>query len=130
MPTDIGWKQSIKSRTNFMTLLNETIDEVKTIITLQNELLQKQLVESGAIKPSDIAVDVNSFSTYEKQEEIRECELNMHDNLYLMRIAMLDDSDLIFMNFNELERKIKPYPSDIEDYVDEVNEIKGEMEEY
>ena len=42
---------------------------------------------------------------------------------------MLDDSDLIFMSFNELDIKINGTQSNLENCSDEIDELKGEMEE-
>ena len=74
MPTDIGWKQSKSVRSNIMSLIRDIIKENKKLMQLQYELLQKQLVEAGAIKLSDTDVEVNLFTIYDKKEEIEECE--------------------------------------------------------
>ena len=96
---------------------------------LQYELLQKQLVEAGAIKLSDTDVEVNLFTIYDKKEEIEECESDIKHNLSIMEIAMLDDSDLIFMNIEEIENKTKDCENDVDNCINEIDELRGEMEE-
>lgn len=129
MTANISWNQSKEIRTNIMSLINDTIKENRKLMKLQYEILQKQLVESGAIKLSDTDVEVNVFSIYEKQEEMAECESNIKDNLYILEIALLDDSDLIFMNINEIEDHVDDCNSNMENYIAEIDELKGEMEE-
>ena len=41
---------------------------------------------------------------------------------------MLDDSDLIFMNFSEHDDKINGNESDISNCENEIDELRGEME--
>lgn len=130
MPTKIGWRQSKKVRTNIMSLLEDILKENNRLMTLQHDLLQKQLVESGAIDIADAKIDVNLFQTFEKENEIKECEKNITENTIAMKIALLDDSDLIFMNFDEFEDKINECKSDIDICNEEIGELKGEMEEY
>lgn len=129
MPTDIGWKQSKSVRSNIMSLIRDIIKENKKLMQLQYELLQKQLVEAGAIKLSDTDVEVNLFTIYDKKEEIEECESDIKHNLSIMEIAMLDDSDLIFMNIEEIENKTKDCENDVDNCINEIDELRGEMEE-
>ena len=129
MPTDIGWKQSKSVRSNIMSLIRDIIKENKKLMQLQYELLQKQLVEAGAIKLSDTDVEVNLFTIYDIKEEIEECESDIKHNLSIMEIAMLDDSDLIFMNIEEIENKTKDCENDVDNCINEIDELRGEMEE-
>lgn len=129
MPTDIGWKQSKSVRSNIMSLIRDIVKENKKLMQLQYELLQKQLVEAGAIKVSDTDVEVNLFTIYDKKEEIEECESDIKHNLSIMEIAMLDDSDLIFMNIEEIENKTKDCENDVDNCINEIDELRGEMEE-
>lgn len=129
MPTDIGWKQSKSVRSNIMSLIRDIVKENKKLMQLQYELLQKQLVEAGAIKLSDTDVEVNLFTIYDKKEEIEECESDIKHNLSIMEIAMLDDSDLIFMNIEEIENKTKDCENDVDNCINEIDELRGEMEE-
>ena len=46
-----------------------------------------------------------------------------------MEIAILDDSDLIFMGLDELKGKIDNNKSDIENCENEIDELKEEMED-
>ena len=95
---------------------------------LQNELLQMQIAETEVITLPDMEVEVNDTTIYEKKEAIKECESIITGKLYSMEIAMLDDSDLIFMNFRELEDKINGNESDISNCENEIDELRGEME--
>lgn len=129
MPTDIGWRQSKSVRSNIMSLIRDIAKENKKLMQLQHELLQKQLVEAGAIELSDTDVKVNLFSIYDKKEEIAECESNIEQYLSIMEIAMLDDSDLIFMNINEIESKTKDCENDVDNCINEIDELRCEIEE-
>lgn len=129
MSIDIGWRQSKDVRTNIMSLAKEILKEMQKLMILQNELLQMQVAKTEVIILPNMEVEVNETTIYEKKEEIKECELNIDSKLYTMEIALLDDSDLIFMSFNELDTKINGTESDLENCSDEIDELKGEMEE-
>lgn len=125
MSTNINWKQSKSVRQNQISLLESIMEDTLKINELQHELLQKQLVDNGAINIDDTSIDVNSFSINDKIEEIEECKSNITDNIITLKIATLDDSDLIFMSVNKLEDKINDCQSDIDNCFNEI----GEMEE-
>ena len=129
MTTDIGRRQSKSVRSNIMSLIRDIAKENKKLMQLQHELLQKQLVEAEAIELSDTDVKVNLFSIYDKKEEIAECESNIEQYLSIMEIAMLDDSDLIFMNINEIESKTKDCENDVDNCINEIDELRCEIEE-
>ena len=129
MSIDIGWRQSKEVRMNTMSLAKEILKEMQKLMILQNELLQMQVAKTKGITLPNMEVEVNETTIYEKKEEIKECESNIDSNLYTMEIAMLDDSDLIFMSFSELDNKINGTQSDLENCSEEIYELKGEMEE-
>lgn len=129
MSIDIGWRQSKEVRTNTMSLAKEILKKMQKLMILQNELLQMQVAKTEVITLPNMEVEVNETNIYEKKEEIKECESNIDSMLYAMEIAMLDDSDLIFMSFNELDNKINDTQSDLENYSEEIDELRGEMEE-
>lgn len=129
MSIDIGWRQSKEVRMNTMSLAKEILKEMQKLMILQNELLQMQVAKTKVITLPNMEVEVNETTIYEKKEEIKECESNIDSNLYTMEIAMLDDSDLIFMSFSELDNKINGTQSDLENCSEEIYELKGEMEE-
>ena len=129
MSIDIGWRQSKEVRMNTMSLAKEILKEMQRLMILQNELLQMQVAKTKVITLPNMEVEVNETTIYEKKEEIKECESNIDSNLYAMEIAMLDDSDLIFMSFSELDNKINGTQSDLENCSEEIYELKGEMEE-
>ena len=114
MSIDIGWRQSKEVRMNTMSLAKEILKEMQKLMILQNELLQMQVAKTKVITLPNMEVEVNETTIYEKKEEIKECESNIDSNLYTMEIAMLDDSDLIFMSFSELDNKINGTQSDLE----------------
>ena len=124
-----GWRQSKEVRINAMSLLKEILKEMTKLMILQNELLQMQVAKNGIIILQDMEIEVNETTIYDKKEEIKQCESNIDEKLYDMEIAMLDDSDLIFMGLNELDKKIDGNESDISTCIDEVDELRSEMEE-
>lgn len=128
MPTDIGWRQSKEVRLNIMSMVGDILKEVKNLMILQNELLQMQIAETEVIRLPDMEIEVNETTIYEKKEAIKECESIITGKLYSMEIAMLDDSDLIFMNFSEHDDKINGNESDISNCENEIDELRGEME--
>lgn len=125
----IGWRQSKEVRMNTMSLAKEILKEMQKLMILQNELLQMQVAKTKVITLPNMEVEVNETTIYEKKEEIKECESNIDSKLYAMELAMLDDSDLIFMSFSELDNKINGTQSDLENCSEEIDELKGEMEE-
>lgn len=129
MSIEIGWKQSKEVRINIMSLMKDMIKEMKKLMKLQNELLQMQIAGTKVITLSNMEIEVNEDTIYEKQEAIKECESNISDNLYTMEIAMLDDSDLTFMAITETETKVTECENDVDNCINEIDELKGEMEE-
>lgn len=129
MSMNAGWRQSKEVRINAMSLLKEILKEMTKLMILQNELLQMQVAKNGIIILQDMEIEVNETTIYDKKEEIKQCESNIDEKLYDMEIAMLDDSDLIFMGLNELDKKIDGNESDISTCIDEVDELRSEMEE-
>ena len=92
-------------------------------------MIQLQCAETEVIRLLHMEVEVNETSIFEKKEEIKECESNIVDILYTMEIAILDDSDLIFMGLDELKGKIDNNKSDIENCENEIDELREEMED-
>ncbi len=129
MPSEIGWRQSREVRINLMSLFEDIIDENKKLMELQYELSQKRFVELGVLNITDTDVEVDVFSIYDKQEEIKTCLSNIHDKVDSMKTALLNDSDLIFMNLEEVEEKIKTCESDMSSCTNDIDELRGEMEE-
>ena len=129
MSMDVGWRQSKEVRINAMSLLKEILKEMTKLMILQNELLQMQFVKNGIIILEDMEIEVIETIIYEKKEEIEQCESNIDEKLYDMEIAMLDDSDLIFMGLNELDEIVDEDESDISLCLHEIDELRSEMEE-
>lgn len=129
MSIDNGWRQSKDIRMNYTSLLRDSLKEITKLIILQDELIQMQTAKTEVIVLSNMEVKVDETSIYEKKEEIKECKSVISDKLNSMEIAMLDDSDLIFMSLDELEGKIDNNKSDIENCQNEIDELVGEMED-
>ncbi len=129
MSIDNGWRQSKEVRINIMRLIKSILTDINNLIKLQNELIQLQCAETEVIRLPYMEVEVNETSIFEKKEEIKECESNIADMLYTMEIAILDDSDLIFMGLDELKGNIDNNKSDIENCQNEIDELKEEMED-
>ncbi|WP_296893444.1 hypothetical protein [uncultured Methanobrevibacter sp.] len=129
MSIDNGWRQSKEVRINIMRLIKGILTDINNLIKLQNELIQLQCAETEVIRLPHMEVEVNETSIFEKKEEIKECESNIVDILYTMEIAILDDSDLIFMGLDELKGKIDNNKSDIENCENEIDELREEMED-
>ena len=129
MSIDNGWRQSKEVRINIMRLIKGILTDINNLIKLQNELIQLQCAETEVIRLPYMEVEVNETSIFEKKEEIKECESNIADMLYTMEIAILDDSDLIFMGLDELKGKIDNNKSDIENCENEIDELREEMED-
>lgn len=129
MSIDNGWRQSKEVRINIMKLIKSILTDINNLIKLQNELIQLQCAETEVIRLPYMEVEVNETSIFEKKEEIKECESNIADMLYTMEIAILDDSDLIFMGLDELKGNIDNNKSDIENCQNEIDELIEEMED-
>ena len=129
MSIEIGWRQSKELRTDIMSLISDILTEMNNLIRLQNELMRMQCAETEVIILPHMEVEVNETSIFEKEEEIKECESNIASKIHTIQIAMLDDSDLIFMALNELEDNIDDNKSDIANCQNEIDELVGEMED-
>lgn len=129
MSIDNCWRQSKELRVDIMSSIRDIFKEINNLIRLQNELIRMQSAETEVIMLSDMEVEVNEASIYEKQEEIKECKSNIKNKIYTMEIAMLNDSDLIYMAQNELEDEIDNNKSETEYCKNEIDELKGDMEE-